>query len=167
MISLTQEVRNVQNPALGAGLLWRFSCGYSESHSTSNEAPLPLAFIVLPIVFHQVSETLVVGTRKSSGLRVFAAKFGNSDNSMQDLLLSLHGRMLSLRSLTVESLRVAIATRLLRLETTGTLLALSRTQAAAGIPADVRRLMKSAEKLGNWCGLLTIHEVATTLKLRF
>lgn len=167
MISLTKEVRNVQNPALGAGLLWRFSCGYAESHPTSNDAPLPVAFVVLPIVLHQVSEGLVAGTRKASGLRLFASKFGSSNNSMQDLLLSLHGRTLALRDLTRESLRLAIATRLVRLEITGTLMALSRTQAVAGIPSDVRRLMKSAEKLGNWCGVLTIHEVATTLKVRF
>ena len=167
MNSLTREVRNVQNPALGAGLLWRFACGYIESHSTRDPVPLLLAFLVLPIVFHERSEELVAGTRKASGLRAFAAKFGNSDNSMQDVLMAVHGRMLALKSLTRESLQVALATRLLRLETTGTLIALSQTRADSGIPVGVRRLMQSAEKLGYWCGLLTIHEVATTLKLRF
>jgi|ERR1017187_1419227 hypothetical protein len=167
MDSLTREVRNVQNPALGAGLLWRFACGYIESHSTRDPVPLPLAFLVLPIVFHERSEELVAGTQRASGLRAFAAKFGNSDNSMQDVLLAVHGRMLALRNLTRESLQVALATRLLSLETTGTLVALSQTRAIAGIPDDVRHLMRSAEKLGHWCSLLTIHEVATTLKVRF
>jgi hypothetical protein len=86
---------------------------------------------------------------------------------MQDVLMALHGRMLALKSLTRESLRVTLATRLLRLETTGPLIALSQTRAVAGIPDDIRHLMKSAEKLGHWCGLLTIHEIATTLKVRF
>jgi hypothetical protein len=86
---------------------------------------------------------------------------------MQDVLLAIHGRMLALRNLTLASLQVALATRLLSLETTGTLIALSQTRAVAGIPDEVRRLMRSAEKLGHWCGLLTIHEVATTLKVRF
>jgi len=164
---LTREVRNVQNAALGAGLLWRFACGYVKSHATRDPVPLPLAFIVLPIVFHERSQELVARTQPASGLRAFAAKFGNSENSMQDVLLAIHGRMLALRSLTRESLRIALATRLLRLETGGTLIALSQTSAVAGIPEDVRRLMKSAEKLGHWCGLLTIHEVAATLKVRF
>jgi hypothetical protein len=164
---LTREVRNVQNPALGAGLLWRFACGYVESHATRDSVPLPLVFIVLPIVLHERSQELVARTQTPSGLRAFTAKFGNSDNSMQDVLLAIHGRMLAIKSLTCESLRVALATRLLCLEPTGTLIALSQTNAVAGIPEDVRRLMKSAEKLGRWCGLLTIHEVATTLKVRF
>lgn len=167
MNSLTREVRNVQNPALGAALLWRFACGYAESHPTRDPTPLPLAFIVLPIEFHERSEKLVAGTQKASGLRAFAAKFGNSDNSMQDVLLAIHARMLALKTLTRQSLQFALSTRLLRLETTGKLIALSQTHAVAGIPNDVRRLMRSAEKLGNWCGLLTVHEIATILKLRF
>jgi hypothetical protein len=44
---------------------------------------------------------------------------------------------------------------------------LSETEAVAGIPSDIKRLMKSAEKLGGWCGLLTMHEVSTILKVRF
>jgi hypothetical protein len=167
MNPLTREVRNVQNPALGAGLIWRFACGYIESHPTREPVPLPLAFVVLPIVLHQRSEELVSGTQKASGLRAFAAKFGNSDNSMQDVLMAVHGRMLALKSLSRESLRIALATRLLLLETKGTLIPLSQTGAVAGIPDDVRHLMKSAEKIGHWCGLLTIHEIATTLKVRF
>jgi len=167
MNSLTREVRNVQNPALGAGLLWRFACGYIESHPTHDPVSLPLAFIVLPIVFHERSEALVNGTQKASGLRAFAAKFGNSDNSMQDVLLAIHDRMLALKTLSHESLRIALATRLLHLETTGYLIALSQTRAVAWVPNDIRRLMRSAEKLGHWCSLLTIHEIATTLKLRF
>src|SRR6266436_6768091 len=100
MISLTREVRNVQNPALGAGLLWRFACGYIGSHTTRDPVPLPLAFLVLPVVFHERSERLLAGTQKASGLRAFAGKFGNSDNSIQDVLLAIHGRMLTLRNLT-------------------------------------------------------------------
>jgi hypothetical protein len=49
----------------------------------------------------------------------------------------------------------------------GSLIALSLTRAVAGVPDEIRRLMRSAEKLGHWCGVLTIHEVATTLKVRF
>jgi hypothetical protein len=66
----------------------------------------------------------------------------------------------------MESIRLALATRLLHLNA-ATLIPLSETQAAAGIPSDVRRMMKSSEKLGWWCGLLTMHEVSLALKVRF
>ena len=161
------EVRNVQNPALGAGLLWRFACGYSEAHPRREPVPLPLLFVVLPIILQEQVEELVAGTQKASGLRVFAGKFAKSANSMQDLLMGIHDRVLLLRRLSKESLALALATRLLHLETTAGVIALSQVEAVAGIPLEVRRMMKSAEKLGLWCGQLTMHEIATILKLRF
>lgn len=167
MKSLSSEVRNVQNPALGAGLLWRFVCGYTKVHPTRGPAPLPLIFIVLPIILHGQIESLVAETREASGLRTFAGKFAKSSNSMQDLLLVIHDRVLVLRDLSWESLRLALATKLLYLDTTAQVIALSETKARAGIPSEVRRLMDSAEKLGTWCGQLTIHEVASILKLQF
>ncbi len=167
MISvLTNEVRNSQNPALGAGLIWRFVCGYVASHPTHDALPLPLLFLVLPIILHEQTEEFVKSTLQASGLRAFSAKFGKAENSKQDLLLAIHDRMLALRNLSMESIRLALATRFLHLDV-ATLIPLSQTEAVVGIPSDVRRLMKSAEKLGAWCGQLTLHEIATTLKVRF
>lgn len=163
---LTSEVRNVQNPALGAGLLWRFACGYVNSHQTHAAVPLPLFFVVLPITLHEKTEEFLNSTQMQSGLRAFASKFGKAENSKQDLLLAIHDRMLGLRELTLHSIRLSLASRLLYLDA-ACMVPLSYTKAVAGIPAHVRRLMRSAEKLGGWCGLLTIHEVATTLKVRF
>ena len=163
---LTQEVRNIHNPALGAGLFWRFACGYVSSHPTHGDVPLPLAFLVLPIVLHEQTEEFAHATQKTSGLRAFAAKFGKTENSKQDILLGIHDRMLALRHLSLHSIRLGLATRLLHLNGAN-LIPLSETEAAAGIPLDVKRMMKTAEKLGWWCGLLTMHEVSTTLKVRF
>lgn len=166
MNGLTSEVRNVQNPALGAGLVWRFACGYVESHPTHAPVPLPLLFIPLPLSLHEQTEEFVNSTQKLSGLRAFAAKFSKAENAKQDLLLAVHDRILVLRQLSLESIRMALATHLLYLDV-ASVIPLSRTQAVAGIPSDVKRLMRSAEKLGSWCGSLTMHEIATTLKVRF
>jgi hypothetical protein len=167
MISvLTREVRNIQNPALGAGLVWRFACGYVSNHPTHAPVPLPLVFLVLPIVLHKQTEAMLESTQKASGLRVFAAKFGRAENSKQDILLSIHDRILALRQLSMESVRLAFASRLLYLNI-ASLIPLSETPAVSGIPRDVRTLMNCAEKLGGWCGLLTMHEIAFTLKVRF
>lgn len=167
MTTLSEEVRNVQNPALGATLLWSFACGYAENHRVSESPPLQLLFLVLPIVLHAQTDEFVKGTQKSSGLRAFAAKFGEASTAKQDLLLAIHDRSLRLRALTLDSLRLALSSRLLHLEVAGRVIPLSRTRAEAGLSAEAKQLLRDAEKLGVWCASLTVHEIATTLKVRF
>lgn len=162
---LAREAQNVQNPALGAAVLWRFCCGYAEAHPTNDPPRLPLLFLVLPIVFHQATAELLRRTRASSGLRAFAAKFGDAAVSKQDLLLQIHERAFRWRPLTLQSVELATAGRLLQLSDDGDLIPLSRTK-ARGIADEVKQLLGDAEKLGAWCGHLTLHEVTTTLKVK-
>lgn len=167
MTILAKETQNIQNPALGAGLLWRFACGFTESHRTSDRVPLQLLFLVLPVLYHKATAEFVKGTLKASGLRAFAAKFGESKASKQDLLLAIHDRSIRLRPLTLQAIKIALGTRLISIQPDGTVIALSQTNGASGIPADAKQMMKDAEKMGAWCSQLTLHEIATTLKLRF
>lgn len=162
---LAREAQNVQNAALGAAVLWRFCCGYSDAHPSSEPPRLPLLFLVLPIVLHQATAELLRRTRVSSGLRAFAAKFGDVAVSKQDLLLQIHERALRWRPLTLQSVELAAAGRLLQLMDAGEVVPLSRTK-ARGLPDEVKQLLVDAEKLGVWCGQLTLHEITTTLKVK-
>jgi len=163
---LAREAQNVQNPALGAAILWRFCCGYAEAHPGSAPPHLPVLFLVLPIVLHQATAELLRRTRASSGLRAYAAKFGDAAVSKQDLLLQIHERALRWRPLTLQSVELAAAGRLLLLSDDGAVIPLSRTK-ARGLSDEVKQLLADAEKLGVWCGQLTLHEVMTTLKVKF
>ncbi|WP_208453273.1 three component ABC system middle component [Burkholderia cepacia] len=165
MTMLARETQNVQNPALGAALIWRFCCGYIEAHRVNASPPLPLLFLVLPIILHQASSEFVKRTYKSSGLRAFAAKFGDSSVSKQDLLIQIHDRSIRWRKLSLESIELAVAGSMLKIDENGDAIALSRTK-ARGLSDEVKHLMDLAEKLGAWCGELTVHEVVTTLKVR-
>jgi Family of unknown function (DUF6521) len=165
--NLANEVRWTQNPALGALLLWRFVCGFEEANPIRAHTPVPLLFLVLPILLHQPTSEFVTSTQRASGLRQYVAKFGDAKNSKQDLLLAIHDRALILRELTRESLRVALATRLLHLTVEGKVFPGSTTPPRTGVAATVRNLLSAAEKLGHWCGQLTLHEVATALRVRF
>jgi Family of unknown function (DUF6521) len=167
MSSLSQEASYVQNPALGASLLWRFSTTYVEHHRFSSPVPLPLLFIVLPIIFHEQTNSFVKRTQKASGLRAFAGKFGDVKESKQDILLALHLRMLRLRSLSAESLQMAISARLLHLLSDATLSPLAKAKGVTELPTEAKQLLVDAEKLGTWCAPLTLHEIATILKVRF
>lgn len=162
---LAREAQNVQNPALGAAVLWRFCCGFVEAHPASDAPRMPLLFLVLPIVLHQATAELLRRTRATSGLRAYAAKFGDSAISKQDLLLQVHERAIRWRRLSLQSIELASAGRLIHLSDAGEVIPLSRTKARA-LPDEVKQLLVDAEKLGKWCGQLTLHEVTTTLKVK-
>src|SRR4051794_10336911 len=113
MSILTLESRAVQNPALGATLIWRFASAYTDAHRTKDLPVLPLAYVVLPIVFHKETCDMVASTHKQTGLHGFVEKFSRTEVAKSDLLLAIHTRALRLRMLTTESLQIAIRHRLL------------------------------------------------------
>jgi hypothetical protein len=168
MSVLSQETRNVQNPALGAMLLWRFTVGYEEASKVKAPAPLPLLFIVLPMIYHQETSELISSTLKASGLRNYVNKFLDTKTSKSDLVYSIHDRAIKMRGLSLESLGLATASKLLSVDQqNGAVFSLSTSSAKSGIPQSVQSLLKSAEKLGSWCGAISMHEVSVILKIRF
>lgn len=165
--ALADEVRNVQNPALGAALLWRFTCGYTSTHASAGHAPLHLLFLVLPLTLHRQTFHFLSQTQTATGMRAFAAKFAEYKNAKQDLLLAIHDRTATLRPLTLDSLRIAVRSQLVAVRPNATVMPLSQTDTTAGTTDLTRPLLKGATKLGVWCADLSLHEIATILKIRF
>src|SRR5436309_1654493 len=112
MGALANELNNIQNPALGAVLLWRFCVGYERKNAVRTAPMLPLLLLVLPVLFHEETAELVRSTQAASGLRAFADKFKTSQRGKSDLLLAIHERTLIMRSLTLTSLQLAVNSRL-------------------------------------------------------
>lgn len=165
---LSRELEIVQNPALGAVLLWRFSVGFDRGRLDRSPIPLPMMFVVLPMLLHEGVSEFVASTQEQSGLRTFADKFLQSRASSSDELLAIHDRAQEMRELTLQSVRVAIACQLILVyPNDASASALTQTFPTSAVPASIRPLLRSAEKLGVWCGRLTFHEVATTLKVSF
>lgn len=73
MRNLTKEFYNIQNSALSAYLLSRFCLGYAEENE--DMVPMPLLFIVLPMIYKKEIVDFISSTQKKSGLRFFANKF--------------------------------------------------------------------------------------------
>jgi len=92
------------------------------------------------VLYHKATREFVKGTQKASGLRTFAAKFGESKESKQDLLLAIHDRSIRLRPLTLKAIKIALGTRLISIQPDGTVIALSQTKGASGIPADAKQM---------------------------
>jgi hypothetical protein len=167
MAILNQEVKAVQNPALGAAVLWRSVVGYEQGSGKGAAAPLPVLFLLLPILLHEETAMMVASTHKASGLRKFVEKFSGTQ-AKADLVFAIQARALAMRGLTLDSLRAAIAGGLLSLEPiSAAVFALSKTPAGAGIAESVRDLLRSAEKCGYWMGELTLHEIGIVLRVSF
>ena len=167
MSTLTQETRFVQNSALGAVLLWRYTSGWTRNSATSAHPPLQLLFIVLPILFHRETLAILKGTNRPSGLHGFADKFSRSSVGKSDVIAGIQSRALSWRGLTWESVKLAIQSRLITLSTSnGTAIPLT-TASPTGVPVSIRPLLTNADKLGQWCSELSLFEIAAILKVRF
>ena len=166
MATLARETKNVQNPALGAMILWRFSAGYTAGSTRGEHVPLPLLFLVLPVILRQDTAQLIAKTRKASGLRAFVNKFNETQTSKNDLISAIHPSAMRLRELTSKSLALAISASLLKIDKeTSKVIRLSATSPKAGVAESVKDLLNASEKLGHWCSQITLHEISIVLKV--
>jgi hypothetical protein len=158
------EAALVQNEALGAYALWKFGLGFQDRDGRA--ATLPLAFLVLPLVLHAPTLEMVSSTFKASGLHLFASKLSEH----REDLIAIHGRTLSLRQLSLESLMRAEQSGLIRINpAAATVWATGPYDAMAvpSLPERIRRIGPACEKVGHWFAGLTDQQVAHTLRVEF
>ena len=163
MTRLLSEVQAMQNPALGAAVIWRFTCGYAPQNEQEDGVPLPLVFIVLPVVLHKRTREGVSSTQRSSGARKFEEKFQDRG----DVLFALNDRAIGLRGLSLRSVRHALASGLVTLiPDRGKLWPRSYTKPPVNAKS-VTELFGAAEKLGSWCRSMSIYEISGILRVEF
>ncbi|MCG3268379.1 three component ABC system middle component [Yoonia sp. I 8.24] len=153
------EIDKVQNPALGAWLLWEYGRRYQ---TTTSSAPshFLLFFLVLPICLHRPTLDAVNSTQERSGLGKFCEKLG----SKREELLAIHERALKLRALTLSSISFGIRAGLFDMNyNTGVMRALEHK--APKPPERVKPHAKGAVKLGAWFEAIDAVNVFTALKV--
>jgi hypothetical protein len=159
------ELEIVQNPVIGAYLIWQFTLGYQEEGADA--APFPLAFLVLPMLLHRSTFDEVAGTRRASGLPLFAAKFDKN----REVLMALHGRALQLRPLSLQSIGVAATSKLLRINYESALLHGYPLDLLGvrkpNVPERLKGFSSAAEKVGHWFSKLGLPQIASTLRVDF
>lgn len=158
------EAALVQNEALGAYALWKFGLGFQDRDG--QPGGLHLAFLVLPLILHGPTLAMVLSTHKASGLHLFAGKLGEK----REDLLAIHGRVLALRRLTLESLVGAERSGLIRIEpTTATIRSNGPYEDwdMPALPERIRRFGPACERIGYWFAGLTDQQVAHTLRVEF
>ena len=164
MSSQDLDVMYVQNPALGAVLLWRFTCGY---YSNENRpVPFPLLFVVLPIVFRQDLCSVIKSTQKASGFSKVSEKLFSG--KLNDSIHYVNNTAIQMRELTLEAFNIAVEAHLMSLSTENATVSPLTTAIRKYVPkGDCKIMLSAAEKLGAWCSELTLLEVGKWLKVRF
>lgn len=156
------EVEIVQNAALGAVLLWRFAICYDKVSAVKG-VPMPLLFIVLPLLLNEHTRDIINSTNPSSGLHLFSRKL----LKRKEELLSIHSRMLRLRLLTLKSLSLAVNKGLLKISVIDGLVLSNKPPRGHPLPHEVLSLIKGSNRLGGWCGQLELSEIENFLRVRF
>lgn len=160
-MTLQSLVREIQNPALGAGVIWQFTVGYTEGSEDSAACPLLYGFIPLSLLFYRDTFEVVTRTFLSSGLRRVM------DKLPPDVHVALQDRIFAQRKVSLESVRIAAATGLIAVDRpAASMRALRKTLPPLG-DSYLRKILGSARKTGAWLGKLTDYEVRTILKVRF
>lgn len=166
MSTLAKEFYNVQNPALGAYLLSRFSLGYLEENQEM--VPLPLIFIVLPMIYKKEVVDFISSTQKGSGLHVFADKFTEKKNSNNDLIIQIQNLSQRYKMMTLEAMRIGIFGELITIQNNAYILPLKDNIGSFKPKTkELVRLGNASEKLGVWCSRLSLMEISQILKVRF
>ena len=164
MSSIDRDVMYVQNPALGAALLWRFVCG----HYSNNNRPVqfPVLFIVLPIIFRQDLCGVIKTTQKRSGLSKLSEKLFKSKEN--DSIHFVNNMAFQMRELTLEAFSIAIETNLLSVITEdATVFPVVTAMPNPSSYLQCKDMLSCADKLGIWCSDLTLLEISKWLKVRF
>ena len=161
--NIDREVYYVQNPAIGAAVLWKFIYGYYLKENKM--IPFPLLFIVLPIILREDLCTAIKSTQKKKGLSKVSEKLFKDKKN--DDLYTINKSAIELRPLTLSSFNIGISARLFSIDIL-TAQVFPLTQAKKrGLSPSTKNLLDAAEKLGIWCSELSLLEICEWLKVRF
>lgn len=167
MSILERDSYLVQNPALGAILLWQFARAYTNTHKQNASPLLPHLFLPLPMLWHEPTAEVISSTITSSGLRLFASKFKSATDSRLDILLDLNPRAIAWRHKSMNSIMIAHASGLVKLDNKAYVHPFDVEWSNEKQPKKIKSMCSSAIKLGTWFAPLSLSEISAILSIRF
>ncbi len=155
------EVEAIQSPAVGAFLLWRMGAAFQ---ANSTAAPrMELHFLVLPLLLHTGTLAVVASTNTASGLSKFVHKMLDSESE----LIAINARASALRALTLASLSLGVATGLLAIEHETAFVYSLDTNSKPSVAEALKKVERSAERLGEWFAQLPKEQVFSMLRVAY
>lgn len=156
-------VNAIQNPALGALVIWQFVVGYTNSNE--NETPLDYIYTALPLVSNSEMRDVICHT--NGGLLAYRTKLSKSDKS--NVIVSAISMIPHMYELTSCSLEIAISCSLIKcgsdplfftpkLKNPPTTLSLSEIE---------KEYKKAAKRLGAHMSQMSRAEISSVLGVKF
>ena len=162
MIDVLFEQRIIQNPGLGAEAIWQAAVETYELRERTEGIPFALAFLVLPLSFHQrTAKALATRTKPAALFKALAED--------REIRVGLQARMQALAPRTFDALSIGFQTGLLLLDRAGEhqLIPGRKTQPVSHVTEDVKCIMNAAKRIGQAIGESTLLQLTANLNIRF
>jgi hypothetical protein len=162
MIDVLFEQRVIQNTGLAAETLWQAVYEAYDTQGRTEGVSFPLAFLVLPLAFHQrTAASLVSKTQPGALYKALADD--------REILVGLQTRMQALSERTFQGLSIAFQTGLLRLDQDHRrqLLPGRKTPPVTHVTDEVKTILGAAKRVGQALAEMSVVQLSTHLGIRF
>lgn len=162
MIDVLFEQRVIQNTGLAAEAIWQAVHEAYEGKGRAEGVPLPMAFLVLPLTFHQRTATVL--SRKTQPGAIYKALADD-----REITVGLQMRMQAMSERTFHALSIGFHTGLLQLDRDHErqLIPGRKTPPVAHVTDEVKVILNAAKRVGHALAEMTLVQLSAHLNIRF
>ncbi len=162
MIDVLFEQRVTQNTGLAAEAIWQAVHEAYEANSRTEGVSLPLAFLVLPLTFHQRTATSLASRTQPGALY----KALSSD---REITIDLQARMQALAERTFQALSIGFQTGLIQLDLDHKrqLIPGKKSPPVNHLTEEVKIILGAAKRVGRAFAEMSVVQLVTHLNVRF
>ncbi len=162
MIDVLFEQRVVQNTGLAAEVIWQAVQAAFEAKGRAEGVSLPMAFLVLPLTFHQrTARALASRTQPGALYKALADD--------REITVGLQMRMQAMSERTFQALSIGFHTDLLRLDQDHERQLIPGRTTAPVVHAtdEVKVILNAAKRVGRAFAEMTLVQLCTHLNISF
>jgi len=162
MIDVLFEQRVIQNTGLAAETIWQAVHEAYEAGGRTEGVTLPLAFLILPLAFHQRTSTVLASKTQPGALYKALAED-------REITVGLQMRMQAMSERTFHALSIGFHTGLLLLDPDHQrhLIPGRKTQPVTHATEEVKIILNAAKRIGHAFAEMTVVQLSTQLNIRF
>lgn len=159
-MQLATEAELVQNPALGAALIWAFTAEFASRANQLRGPTMPLVLPVLPMVFHYETVSSLHSRNFEGGLDLALAE-------NRTITADLHERMRAMFPQTMRALDIGFATNLIQYNReSGEIRPTRKTNPFSTSSDEIGKMFKTASRLGYWFYAIKPERLGPLLRIR-